>query len=104
MQRFDEAKPVARSALRIDPANATVHFVLAISLIGGSEGSEEALDHLQRAAPEIPMAHVFAAQLLINNGRRDEARTHLEEYLRTSPADDAHRSKVQAMLQQLVEQ
>jgi Flp pilus assembly protein TadD len=104
MQRFDEAKPVARSALRIDPANATVHFILAISLIGGSEGSEEALDHLQRAAPEIPMAHVFAAQLLITNGRRDEARRHLEEYLRTSPADDAHRSKVQAMLQQLVEQ
>ena len=104
MQRFDEAKPVARSALRIDPANATVHFILAISLIGGSEGSAEALDHLQRAAPEIPMAHVFAAQLLITNGRRDEARTHLEEYLRTSPADDAHRSKVQAMLQQLVEQ
>jgi len=103
LQRYGEAGPVAARALRIDPANAKLHFILAISLITGQQDPDQALDHLQRAAAEIPSAHMVAAELLLKTGRTAEARNHLEEYLRSVPADDGHRPAVQALLDKLHE-
>jgi tetratricopeptide (TPR) repeat protein len=105
MQRYDEAGPVARNALRIDPSDAKIHLILALSVISRTgDSTDEALDHFQRAAPEIPIANVMAAELLVASGRRDEARKHLEEYLHTASPEDVHQPKVQALIEQLHEQ
>jgi len=103
LKRYGEAGPMAVRALRIDPGNAKLHFIVAISLIAEQQDPDGALDHLQRAAAEIPLAHVVAAELLMEKGRRDDARNHLEEYLRSAPADDAHRPGVLALLDKLHE-
>ena len=103
LQRYGAAEPVAVRALRIDPANTKLHFILAISLIAEQQDPDRALDHLQRAAAEIPSAHMVAAELLLKAGRTAEARNHLEEYLRSVPADDVHRPGVQALLDKLHE-
>ena len=94
---------MAVRALRIDPGNAKLHFILAISLISQQQDPDGALEHLQRAAAEIPVAHVVAAELLMERGRREDARNHLDEYLKSTPADDVHRPEVQALLAKLHE-
>ena len=96
-----EAGEVARRALKVSPGNARVHFILAASLAAGGGGPEEVLDHLQRAAAEIPRAHLAAAELLANNGRRSEAAKHLEQYLQILSPQDAMRPKLEAWLAEL---
>jgi predicted Zn-dependent protease len=59
------------------------------------------LNNLRRAAPDIPKAHIVAAEVFANTGRPDEAVLELEEYLRVQPADDKERPKVQARLAEL---
>ena len=98
---LEEAGRVARRALQDDPGNAGVHYVLAISLMSAPGESTEALQHFQRAASAVPMAHLMAAQLLISSGRREEARRHLNEYLAVASGDETRKSTVQALLQQL---
>jgi len=99
MEHYDEASSVATRALRVDPSNAKVHFILAISLMRNRKDSTAALSHLDQAAPEIPLAHVFAADLLNQTGRPDEALTHLETYLRGASPNDPYRARVEASIQ-----
>jgi hypothetical protein len=56
---------------------------------------------LQRAAADVPEAHLLAAKLLAESGRRDEAAKHLDDYLRTAPQSGISRDKVEAWLAQL---
>ena len=100
---FEEAARIARRALQVDPGNSRVHYILAISLMNSSGGLVEALDHLQRAAPDVPMANLVAAQILIDSGKRDEARRHLKEFLATASSDEIHRPLVDALRRQLQE-
>jgi tetratricopeptide (TPR) repeat protein len=101
MRRFREAADVARRALRVVPGMAKMQYILAIGLLDEHKGSPEAIKNLQSAATEIPKAHLVAAEVLAEAGRRDEAALELEEYLRTQPADDAERGRVQARLAEL---
>ena len=100
---LEEAGRIGRRALQVDPGNAKVHYVLAVSLMNTPRGSAEALNHLERAASAVPSAHLIAAQLLINDGRREEARRHLNEYLGAASIDEIRRPPVQALLRQLQE-
>lgn len=99
----EEAGRLARRALQVDPGNANVHYVLAVSLINTSGESAEALDHLRRAVSAVPMAHLLAAQLLFNTGRREEARRQLNEYLGNASGEEFRQPPVQALLRQLQE-
>jgi hypothetical protein len=56
---------------------------------------------MQRAAAEIPSAHLVASDLLADRGRRQEAVRQLEEYLLVASPTDAMRPKVEARLSQL---
>ena len=100
MKRYHEAGQVARRALKVVPG-APMYYILAFSLIADHAEPQEALNNLQRASGEIPKAHIVAAEVLVQAGRRDEAVQQLEEYLRVQPADDAERSKVEARLAEL---
>jgi tetratricopeptide (TPR) repeat protein len=101
MRKFDEAAEVARRAVRVMPGSGTVRFVLATSLLLGSGDSPEVLDNLERSAPEIPRAHLVAAQLLARRGRREDAIRHVEDYLRAVPDSDQDRERARALLEEL---
>jgi tetratricopeptide (TPR) repeat protein len=101
LRRYGEAASVARRALQVVPNSGTVHFVLAISLLFDKGDSDEVLEHLERSASDVPAAHLVAARLLAQRGKRPEAIQHLEDFLRVAPADDKDRDRAQAMLASL---
>ena|SRR5215831_3260923 len=101
MKRYHEAGDVARRALKIVPGSCKVHYILAASLIEEDGNLDEALEHLTRAIPEIPTAHLIAADVLVQQGRKQDAIDHLETYLRGARADDTYRARVEARLTEL---
>jgi tetratricopeptide (TPR) repeat protein len=101
MKRYREAGEVARRALKIVPGSCKVHYILAASLIEEDGNLDEALEHLTRAVPEVPTAHLVAADLLVQQGRKQDAVRHLEEYLRGAKPNDAYRARVEARLVEL---
>jgi tetratricopeptide (TPR) repeat protein len=104
MRRFHEAGEVARRALKVAPSAGRIHYILAASLIEENGDMDEAIDHMQRAGADIPSAHLVAADLLLERGRRNEAVRQIEEYLLVAPATDALRPKAEARLSQLQRQ
>jgi tetratricopeptide (TPR) repeat protein len=101
MKRYQEAGEVARRALKAVPNSALMHYVVAVSVLAGHGDVNEAITHFERAANDVPVAHLTAAKLLARSGRSQEAIRHLEEYLRCAAPDDAQRLKVVASLAQL---
>jgi tetratricopeptide (TPR) repeat protein len=101
MRRFHEAAEVARRALLVVPGMAKMQYILAIGLLSEHKESQEAIKNLRSASGEIPKAHLVAAEALVECGKRDEAAQELEDYLRTQPADDDQRAKVEARLAEL---
>jgi len=98
---YREAAEVARRTLKLDPLLLKVRYVLGLSLatVGGNQA--EALDNLQRAATEIPAAHLLAAKILVETDRRGDAAKQLEDYLRSPAVEGVERPKVEAWLEQL---
>jgi tetratricopeptide (TPR) repeat protein len=101
LRRFEEAAVAARRALQVTPGSGTLRFVLATSLLLTKGDSEEVLANFERAAGEVPRAHLVAAQLLVERGKRAEAVQHVQDFLRTAPADDRDRQKANALLGEL---
>jgi len=101
LKRFDEAGQAARQALRYDPSLLKMRYILAISLTTRQGHEAEALDNLERAAAEIPKARLLAADVLAQEGRRDDAARQLEQYLHSVPERDAERKSVEERLAQL---
>lgn len=96
LERYDEAVPLARRALRLRPGMTKLRYVLGFSLVKDGGDQSEALDNLLRAASEFPQAHLLAAKILLDSDRRPEAIDHLEQYLRSPSADDEPRDRQQA--------
>jgi len=101
LEHYHEAAEVARRALKLDPLLLKVRYVLGLSLASEGSNQAEALDNLQRAAVEVPTAHLLAAKILAQTDRRGDAAKQLEDYLRSSPADGADRPKIEAWLEEL---
>jgi len=101
MQQYHEAELMARRALKLDSALLKIRFILAVSLAAQHRDNAEVLDNLQRAAAEFPKAHIVAANILAETGRRDDAARQLEEYLHSAPEQDTDRQKIEAWLAQL---
>jgi tetratricopeptide (TPR) repeat protein len=101
LAHYHEAAEIARRALKLDPGLLKIRYVLGISLVTEGGNKAEALDNLQRAAAEIPKAHLLAAKLLAEADRRQDAVKHLEDYLRSLPANDLDRHTVEEWLVQL---
>jgi tetratricopeptide (TPR) repeat protein len=101
MNRFHEAGQVARRALKVVPDSAPIHYILAVSLLADHGDVEETIRHFERAAAEVPAAHLSAAELLARRGRSQEAIHHLEIYLQDAASGDSMRPKVEARLAEL---
>jgi len=78
-------------ALKADPEFSDAHYLLGLTLEANGF-NEQALPHLENAAPAFPKAHVFAAKILSRTGHEQEAHSHLRKYLRTG--DPTYRDKV----------
>jgi tetratricopeptide (TPR) repeat protein len=101
MRRYDEAVAAARRALQYMPGSGRLRFVLATSLLLTKGDSDEVLENLERSTSEIPRAHLLAARLLVQRGKRTEALRHVEDFLKVTPADDQERSRAMTMLAEL---
>jgi tetratricopeptide (TPR) repeat protein len=101
MERFHEAGQVARRALQVVPGDGRMHYILAASLVVEHGNIDAILPHLERAAADVPSAHLTAADLLAQCGRFEEAIHHLEDYLNRAAPGDSSRPKAEARLAQL---
>jgi tetratricopeptide (TPR) repeat protein len=101
LEQYREAAEVARRALKLDPRLLKVRYVLGLSLASVGGNQAEALDNLQRAATEVPTAHLLAAKILVETDRRRDAAKQLEDYLESSAVEGADRQKIEAWLEQL---
>lgn len=101
LRRYQEVVPLARRALKNDPGQTYVRYVLAMSIVAQRGDKKEALDNLERAATRFPEARLTASQILAQTGRRDEAVWELEEYLRSVPNTDPARHDAEVQLAQL---
>jgi tetratricopeptide (TPR) repeat protein len=101
LKRYDEAGEAARKALRLDPRLSNVRYILAVTLSMKQGHENEALENLERVGPDLPKAHLLAADILTKTGRLDEAARQLEQYLRVAPQQDTDRPNVQEWLSAL---
>jgi uncharacterized protein HemY len=101
LQRWHEAEEAARRSLNHYPDQPPIRFILAVSLISENEHLGEALDNLRKAAVEFPKAHLVAADVLEQTGRKKEAGDQLEEYLRVSSPQDTDVERVKFWLMKL---
>ena len=89
---------MARRALAMDPSLVHIRYLLALSLIAEGKDEAEALLNLQRAAPELPEAHVALSNLLVKIGRREDAAQEIREYLRSAKKPPAAKQEVEARI------
>ena len=85
--RLQQAEWAAREALEIDPANAHAQLILGWTLAREYRYTSEALDCLRKAARELPVAHLAAADVLTHQGSLIEARAELQAYLASGEKD-----------------
>jgi Tfp pilus assembly protein PilF len=92
LKQYEEAEAEARQALRLTPSSSKTHFLLGVILkLRGGHG-EEALRELRTAEPDVPLAHIHAAQVLAQEGRSLEAAKEVKTYL-----SKAHPEKPEAL-------
>lgn len=101
LQKYHEGEQMARRALRLDPSLLQIRYILGFTIIKENGDKAEALKNLERAAAEIPQAHLLAAKILAETNRRNDAVEHLVEYLRSPPGDGVDRREIEAWLKQL---
>lgn len=99
MNRPSDAEVMARRALEIDASDKLSHYLLGCSLAAQDKNRDEALLHLSKAYKAYPQAQVVAASILARQGRKDEAKVRLQDYLESG--DNHARSEAQEMLTNL---
>ena len=77
-----------------------MHFALGVSLGAQGRNLDEAVHHLVRASQSFPRARLAAVRILAEAGRRSDAATRLEQYLRTS-GDVGNRKELETLLTNL---
>jgi Flp pilus assembly protein TadD len=103
MERYGEAVPILRTALKKDEQSAVGHYFLgqALANLGLFNDAEKELQtSLKLGKEEMKEAHRILAIIYSSRGERKKAADELEAYLKVAPnAPDAE--KLRAMIQQL---
>jgi tetratricopeptide (TPR) repeat protein len=94
-----ESESAAREALAKDPTNAVANYALGFSLLYRSTDFPLILEHLARAAEQVPSARLLAAKVRVKTGDVKGAIQDLKEYLRVCPEDK--RAAAEATLREL---
>ena len=94
-----ESETTAREALAKDPTSALANYGLGFALLYRSTDFALVLEHLDRAAEQIPPARLLAAKVRAKSGDIKGAIQDLTAYLRVCPADQ--RAPAEATLREL---
>jgi tetratricopeptide (TPR) repeat protein len=84
LKKYAEAEVLARRLLNGPNYVPELHGVLAISLIGQQRNLDEAFEHLNQAATEIPFIKLLAARALVETGKPTLAVAQVQAYLQSS--------------------
>ena len=87
--------------MALDPSLATAEYLLGQSLVRQGRLTEDALEHLRRAAREHPGARIWAAKVLLALGDRGTAAGELRGYLQSG--DERFRRQVEEALDRIRE-
>jgi tetratricopeptide (TPR) repeat protein len=79
--RYTEAEAAARRAMKSDHGSDRARYVLALSLKAQNRASQEALNEFRRVVRQFPRARLASAEILLQQGHRDEAADELKQYL-----------------------
>lgn len=88
MGRLDEAEVAARRAVQLNGGSSRAHYTLGLVLANLRKLPAEAVANLVRASDAFPGARLVAAQILLNGGRRSDAREQLRRYLQTCSGEN----------------
>jgi tetratricopeptide (TPR) repeat protein len=80
-QRFVDAERAARVAASIDRTGCLPKMLLGMVLVEQQKYTEEALQYLERAGREYPLAHLLAGRVFIALGKAESARSEILTYL-----------------------
>ena len=81
VHNLDAAERAARSAVALDRTGSRPRLLLGFVLVEQRKFTEEALQCLERARDEYPVAHLLAARILIAQGKSEWAKTEIQAYL-----------------------
>ena len=81
MGRLDEARAHARRGLELEPRSPAANYALGAILAIDHVRLGDAVEMFRLAAPEFPKAQLLAADLLLVQGKTDEARKELRGFL-----------------------
>ena len=91
LQRYSDAETAARRALELDPHNSTAQYMLGCVLATEKRNPSEAMVLLRRTEVEFPDARLLLAQILVRQGRFDEAKDELHSYLKVPGVEKKQR-------------
>jgi Flp pilus assembly protein TadD len=84
LDREKEAEPEARTAVSLEPANANAHYLLGVLFAQHYETRSGAIQHLQYAAREFPVAHYILSELYRLGGDAGAANQEMQQYTKES--------------------
>jgi len=97
--RVEEAEPIARKAVELDPSNELAHYLLGCSLVAQHKNNAEALSHLNKSFRSFPASQLIAARILAQDGHKEEAKSRVQAYLESG--DGYARSEAEELLKTL---
>ncbi|PWU07881.1 MAG: hypothetical protein C5B51_08855 [Terriglobia bacterium] len=80
LHRPQQAQPEAQTAVSLDPVNRKAQFLLGYLLSKNGDTRAAAAKYLNYAAPELPAAHYFLAQIYQADGLESLARSEMDRY------------------------
>jgi len=81
INKFDAAERAGRVAVDLGRGGAQAYLLLGFALVKRHKFTEEALQCLERARDEYPLAHLLAGRVFIAQGKSESAKSEIETYL-----------------------
>lgn len=100
--QYPESETSARAALAADEDLKEARFLLGFSRYKQAKYDQETIENLRWGAIQYPKARLYAAEILVQLGRKSEAATELQGYLKSSD-QSVDRARVETWLSQLTE-
>ena len=100
LRRYPEAETAARRAVELEPNSIPAHYAVGQILVRQEKNTPEALENLQSAVEQYPLARLLVAHILVGRGAILEAIAELRQYLDSGRPEK--RQEVQTWLDVLI--
>lgn len=82
------AERAARKAIDLDRSDLQTRMLLGLVLMEQGKFTDEALQCLERAFHQFPLAHLLAGRVLIGQGQAEKGKSEIQAYLATEDPDN----------------